>query len=71
MLNNEKIKQPSNMELRSEEVQELMGKIPSTILFVGVSLLFLFVFAISILDSYFTELTGIDFLQFIINNAKI
>ncbi len=71
MLNNETIKQPSNMELRSEEVQELMGKIPSTILFIGVSLLFLFVIAISILDSYFTELTGIDFLQFIKNNAKI
>lgn len=71
MLNKEKDKQLSNMELRSEEVQELMGKVPSTILFVGVFLFIFFAIALSILACYFTETTGIDIVQFIKSNAKI
>lgn len=41
-----------NIELRSEEVQELMGKIPPTILRVGISIILFFVVLIYIASNY-------------------
>lgn len=48
----EKYQKNTNIELRSEEVQELMGKIPPIILRVGISVILIFIVLIFILSHY-------------------
>lgn len=48
----EKERNNTNIELRSEEVQELMGKIPPIILRVGISFIFVCIMSVFILSHY-------------------
>lgn len=57
--------------LRSEEVNELMGKIPSSILYVSIFLFCFFSIVFIFLGYYVIEIMNIDIVQFVLNNSKI
>lgn len=71
MLNMKKDIKLRQVELRSEEVKELMGKIPTSILYVSIFLFCFFTIVVLFLGYYAIEIMNIDIIRFIKNNSKI